>query len=47
MILVSIQGCALTEPGGLWHPTFAPAGIENVIIRFFIQTICNYYMLGT
>ena len=24
MILVSIQGCALAEPGRMWQPTFAP-----------------------
>jgi len=30
MILVSILGCALAEPGGLWHPTFTP-GTEKVL----------------
>ena len=32
------QGCALAEPGGPWHPTFAPGQLEN--LRFFIQIIC-------
>ena len=32
------QGCALAEPIGPWHPTFALGQIEN--LRFFIQIIC-------
>ena len=33
-----IQGCALAEPGGPWHPTFALRWLEN--LKFFIQIIC-------
>ena len=32
------QGCALAEPGGPWHPTFALWQLEN--LRLFIQIIC-------
>ena len=30
MILVSILGCALAEPGGLWHPIFT-LGTEKML----------------
>ena len=33
-----MQGCALAEPGGPWHLTFALGWLEN--LRFFIQIIC-------
>ena len=36
--VVGMQGCALAEPGGLWHITFALGRLEN--LRFFIQIIC-------
>ena len=32
------QGCALAEPGGPWHLTFALRQQEH--LRFFIQIIC-------
>ena len=32
------QGCALAEPGGPWHSTFALGRLENC--SFFIQIIC-------
>ena len=32
------QGCALVEPGGPWHPTFALGRLEN--LHLFIQIIC-------
>ena len=35
---ITIQGCALAEPGGPWHLTFALGQLEN--LRFFIQIIC-------
>ena len=33
-----MPGCALAEPGGPWHLTFALGRLEN--LRFFIQIIC-------
>ena len=33
-----IQGCALAEPGGPWHLTFALGRLEN--LSLFIQIIC-------
>ena len=38
MIIVGDQGCALAEPGGPWHLTFALGRLGNLI--FFIQIIC-------
>ena len=35
---IDIQGCALAEPGGPWHLTFALGWLEN--LPFFIQIIC-------
>ena len=35
---ISLQGCALAEPGGPRHITFALRRLEN--LRFFIQIIC-------
>ena len=36
--LVRSQGCALAEPDGPWHLTFALGRLEN--LRFSIQIIC-------
>ena len=36
--ILPIQGCALAEPSGPWHLTFALGRLEN--LRFFIQIIC-------
>ena len=39
--LMPPQGCALAEPGGLWHLTFVLGQLENLC--FFIEIICWAY----